>query len=372
MLIIDGDYPMGLAVRLNRDLKLPIEEVRTARRIKARGTGWDDSGTMASLPEMRRGKVAAALAKVVVDIDYPNSPIQGGPRTRELAYAAGMGQLALYRVHEAQGEAKILRTRNDIIDHMKTWSETESSDELPVGFILGLEGTDPIVWPEQVHEWYEGGIRVISIGHYGVATYGHGTGTGMEGGLLPEGPALLREMDSLGMILDVTHTSDTTVRQSLDIFQGPLLASHQNCRALVPGERQQPDDILKAVIDRGGVIGASMDTWMLTDRFEKDWSMQKEEARRDYFPRDAVTLEDVVDHIDYVCQLAGNSLHAAIGGDTDGQGGAEGAPADVDTIADYQKIAGILERRGYGESDVANVMHHNWQRFFETHLPSAG
>ena len=369
MLIIDGDYPMALAVKLNRDLKRPIDEVRNARQIGQGNSRSADSGTMASLPEMRRASVAAALVKVAVDIDHPGSPIQGGPRTRELAYATGMGQLALYRVLEAQGEARILRTRNDMTSHMREWAATDKHDDLPVGFILGIEGTDPIAWPEQVHEWYEYGMRVISIGHYGVATYGHGTGTGTEGGLLPEGPALLREMDGLGMILDVTHTSDTTVRESLEIFQGPILASHQNCRALVPGERQQPDDILKAVIDRGGVIGASMDTWMLTKDVHKDWSMSKPESRRDFFPRDAITLEDVVDHIDYVCQLAGNSQHAAIGGDTDGQGGAEGAPADVDTIADYQKIAGILERRGYKDEDVASIMHGNWQRFFETHLP---
>ncbi len=369
MLIIDGDYPMALAVRFNRDLKLPIEEVRSARKIGQGRPGWEDSGTMASLPEMRRGSVAAALVKVAVDIDYPDSPIRGGPRTREIAYATGMGQLAYYRVLEAQGEARILRTRHDMTAHMREWSDADGHDELPVGFILGIEGTDPITWPDQVHEWYEGGVRVISLGHYGVSTYGHGTGTGMEGGLLPEGPALLREMDGLGMILDVTHTSDTTVRQSLEIFKGPILASHQNCRALVPGERQQPDDILKAVIDRGGVIGASMDTWMLTRDVQKDWSMSKPESRRDFYPRGAITLEDVVDHIDYVCQLAGNAQHAAIGGDTDGQGGREGAPADVDTVADYQKIAGILERRGYSDEDVAGIMHGNWQRFFETHLP---
>jgi membrane dipeptidase len=252
---------------------------------------------------------------------------------------------------------------------MEEWSATENYESLPVGFLLGIEGTDVITWPEQVHEWYEGGMRVISIGHYGVALYGHGTGTGTEGGLLPEGPALLREMDSLSMILDVTHTSDTTVRQSLEIFDGPLLASHQNCRALVPGERHQPDDILKAVIDRGGVIGASMDSWMLTRHVEKDWSHRKPQSRRDLFAREEVTLEDVVDHIDYVCELAGNSMHAAIGGDTDGQGGREGAPADVDTVADYQKIAAILEKRGYSSDDIENVMYRNWQRFFETHLP---
>ena len=73
--------------------------------------------------------------------------------------------------------------------------------------------------------------------------------------------------------------------------------------------------------------------------------------------------------MDHVCQLAGNSKHAAIGGDTDGQGGSDGAPDDVDTVADYQKIADILAHRGYSSSDVENIMYKNWQRFFEKWLP---
>ena len=91
--------------------------------------------------------------------------------------------------------------------------------------------------------------------------------------------------------------------------------------------------------------------------------------RRDVFPETAVTLEDYVDHIDHVSQIAGNTLHSAIGGDTDGQGGAQGAPHEVDTIADYQKIAEVMDRRGYKQKDIENVMYRNWQRFFEKWLP---
>ncbi len=82
-----------------------------------------------------------------------------------------------------------------------------------------------------------------------------------------------------------------------------------------------------------------------------------------------MSLEDYANHIDHICQLAGNSLHTAIGGDTDGQGGANGAPFEIDTVADYQKIADVLERRGYKQEDIENVMYRNWQRFFGTWLP---
>ena len=369
MLIIDGDYPMALAVRMNRDLTLPIDQVRSAPTLPGGRPARADSETMASLPEMRRGGVAAALVKVVVDQHRDGAPMPGGPRSDALSYALGQGQMAYYRILETRGEARILRTSSDVREHMQQWENAESYEDLPVGFFLGMEGSDPILWPKQVHEWYDDGLRIISLGHYGPARYGHGTGTGLDGGLFEDGPELLREMDSLGMILDVTHTADESVRQALDIFMGPILASHQNCRALVPGERQMSDELLKRCLERGAVIGASMDTWMLTRNVEKDWSGQRAERREALFKPEDVTLEDVVDHIEYVCEMAGDTLHASIGGDTDGQGGAIGAPYDVDTVADYQKIAVILGERGWDTDDVENVMWRNWQRYFEENLP---
>lgn len=369
MLVIDGDYPMALAVKLNRDLTLPIDQVRSAPELPGAQSNRADSETMSSLPEMRRGGVAAALVKVVVDQHRDGAPMPGGPRSDELSYALGQGQMAYYRILETKGEARILRTSSDVTEHMQLWESTETHDDLPVGFFLGVEGADPILWPEQVHEWYADGLRVISLGHYGPSRFGHGTGTGIEGGLFEGGPELLKEMDACGMILDVTHTSDETVRQALDIFNGPILASHQNCRAIVAGERQMSDELLKRSIERGAVIGASMDTWMLTRNVEKDWSGQTPQTRAELFQPEDVTLEDVVDHIEYVCELAGDTLHASIGGDTDGQGGAIGAPYDVDTVADYQKVALVLGERGWAANDIENVMWRNWQRYFEEFLP---
>jgi membrane dipeptidase len=177
-------------------------------------------------------------------------------------------------------------------------------------------------------------------------------------------------MDKAGMILDLTHTSDDAFWQALDLFNGPVLASHQNCRALVPGERQFSDEQLRAILARGAVIGVSMDTWMLYPEGHLNWSDTGSVTRRERFPREAVTVATVVDHIDHICQLAGNAEHAAIGGDTDGQGGVDGLPWGIDTVADYQRVATELERRGYSQSDIANVMHANWRRFYETWLPA--
>jgi membrane dipeptidase len=124
------------------------------------------------------------------------------------------------------------------------------------------------------------------------------------------------------------------------------------------------------VIERGGVIGASMDTWMLCPEQVIDWGKTSTFNRRDVFTRESITLGTLANHIDHVCQLAGNANHAAIGGDTDGQGGLDGAPHEIDTVADYQRLGPILSERGYSDADVAKIMYQNWQRFYEEHLPA--
>ena len=362
MLIFDGDYPMAHgALDLNRDLTLPLDEVRAAD---------PDTGVVpfACLPEMRTGGVVCALMKVAARRLREGS-ILPGYRGAAAVYGAGKGQIALYRGLETTGEAVVLTTGSQLRQLVERWEQQEDRADLPVGFIIGMEGADPILTPDQVHEWWDDGVRVVSLTHYGPSRYAHGTGTGLEGGLMPPGPELLREMDQCGMLLDTAHISDRSFWEALEHYSGPILASHQNCRALAPGERQFTDEQISAVIERGGVVGASMDTWMLRETQEIDWATTAAYPRRDYFPREAVTLEHIANHMDHVCQLAGNALHAGIGGDTDGQGGVDGAPFEVDTVADYQKIAPILERRGYSDADVANIMYRNWQRFYEQHMP---
>ena len=98
-----------------------------------------------------------------------------------------------------------------------------------------------------------------------------------------------------------------------------------------------------------------------------DWSNIP--SRRSVFARTEITLGHLADHIDHICQLAGSARHAAIGGDTDGQGGCEGAPLGIDTVADYQKLAGVLEGRGYSTEDIADILYGNWLRFYQAHLP---
>jgi membrane dipeptidase len=183
----------------------------------------------------------------------------------------------------------------------------------------------------------------------------------MEGGLLPQGPALLKEMERAGMILDVTHLSDQCFFEALDIYGGPVVASHHNCRALVNDPRQLSDQQIKHLIARGAVIGAALDAWMMVPGWIRGETTPE---------RAGVKLEDVVDHIDHVCQLAGNARHAAIGTDLDGGFGREQSPMDLDTIADLQRLPEMLRNRGYDEEAVEGIMHGNWVRFFRSALKS--
>jgi membrane dipeptidase len=215
-----------------------------------------------------------------------------------------------------------------------------------------MEGADPVLSPDHLGEWWEAGLRAIGLSHYGVGRYAHGTAT--PGGLTELGRPLLRAMEQVGMLLDVTHLADEAFWEALDAFGGRVLASHQNCRALVPGDRQFSDEQLRAVIERGGVIGAALDAWML----QPDWV-------RGVTTNVSLTLEAVADHIDHVCQLAGNARHAAVGSDLDGGYGTEQCPRDLDTIADLQRIPDLLRARGYAEADIAAIMHGNWLRFFQ-------
>ena len=369
MLIFDGDYPVCAAMGLNVDLTQPIQAVRAAPPAGAPGENPQvQAGLMASVPEQRRAGIAAFIGKVNARIHRPGAQLWGH-RSGELAYAAACGQIAYYRIMERRGHYRILKSAADLVEHMGRWEAAAGSgagyDRLPVGVILGLESADPVLDTETLTEYHAAGVRIVSLTHYDTSAYGHGTGTGTGGGLFPPAGRLLADMGRLGIVLDATHASDATITQALERFDGPVIATHQNCRALVPGERQFPDEILRAIIERDGVIGVSMDTAMIY-RGGIDWAnvvgLERPFAKAD------VTLGDLADHVDHICQLAGDARHAGIGGDTDGQRGRAGAPAEIDTVVDYQRMADVLAARGYDDDQVADVMYRNWVRFFSQHL----
>ncbi len=354
MLIFDAHLDLAWnALDWNRDLRLPAADVRRRERQQNMTDKGRGEGTV-TFPELRRGEVGIFIATLLARLARPNlNPSIQRYESMEAAYAAAYGQLAYYGVMEQQGHLRWIQGVPSLDAHVRAWEAPGGADKEPLGFILSMEGADPVLEPEQVYEWWEAGLRIIGPAHYGVSPYAHGTGT--VGGLFPAGRPLLKEMERVGMILDVTHLSDQCFDEALDAYGGPVLASHHNCRALVPDQRQLTDEQIKRLIGRGAVIGAAMDDWMLVPGWVRGQTTPQETG---------VSLATVVDHIDRVCQLAGNARHAAIGSDLDGGFGREQSPADLDTIADLQQLADLLRRRGYDENAVAGVLHGNWLRFF--------
>jgi membrane dipeptidase len=346
------------AVSFNRDLTLEVDAIR---RAEAHMTDEPSRGNnVLSLPELRRAGVAVCVGTLLARGGPAQEPKPAYKRTDldhanpSIAYAAAHGQLAYYRLLEAQGHVRMIRTARELDAHWAAYRQDPAA--APLGLILSMEGTDPIVTPEQAHEWFAAGLRAAGLAHYGRGQ--HAYGTGVDGPLSSVGIELLRTMDDLGMILDVTHLSDQSMAQAFEYFEGPLLASHHNCRALVPGDRQLADEQIREIVRRGGVIGAALDAWMLYPNWVRGRTRP-----------DVVGLAAVADHIDRVCQLAGNAKHAALGTDLDGGFGNEQTPIDLRTYTDLQKLGTILSDRGYANADVDGIFHGNWLDFFRRALP---
>ena len=349
MLIIDAHLDLSWnALQGNRDLLRSAYTIRT-QEVSTPGKGRAQ-GTVA-FPDMRQGRLAISVVTLFARCTGQPSPHSDYASPTQ-SYGVAQGQLAYYRALDHEGHIRLIADRANLDNHIadwETWEGTESDDTPPLGFVISMEGADPILKPDQLEEWVGGGLRLLGLTHYGPGRYAGGTGT--ELGLTELGPPLLAEMQRLGVTLDLTHCSDQAFWEALEHYEGLVLASHNNCRALVPHQRQFSDKQLRAIFERDGVIGAAFDAWMLQPGWVSGQSTNE-----------AVTLNTVVDHMDHVCQLAGNSRHAGIGTDLDGGYGREQSPCDLDTIADLQKLAGLLADRGYNDDDIAAIMHGNWLR----------
>ncbi len=357
--IIDSHLDLSwVAVQWGRDLNASLDAINQAEQGMTDELGRGRATTC--FPEMRRAEVAVCLGTLLVRAprDY-KSPKEGQLRVRldnplpEIAAAVARGQLAYYHDMQRLGRLRMIATAAELNDHWAKWSPR---DDAPIGVILAMEGADPITSPDQLERWWNDGLRSLGLTHYGHGQYGDGTGR--EGPLLPAAYELLREMQRVGMILDLTHLSDKGFFQALDHFDGPVLASHNNCRALVPGDRQFSDEQIRRLLERDAVIGVAFDAWML----HPGW-------KRGVTDRNVVNISAAVDHIDHICQLAGDCAHVAIGSDLDGGFGTEQTPKGLDTIADLHKLVPTLRERGYSEQDVDNIFHGNWLRYFQKHLP---
>jgi membrane dipeptidase len=324
--------------------------------LRAAGAQRGSTPTVA-LPELRRGRVGIVSGSIFARSSGAGGSPRGGAAAAQGAYAAGQAQLAYYQALHRLGEVRLIRGLEDLEHSVADWRDP--SARTPIGLIAAMECADPILEPEQAEEWRRGGLLSVSLTHFGVNVYGYGTGT--EGGLHPRAYPLLEALRAAGIVLDLSHCSDRTFWQILERWDGPVYASHSNCRALVPGQRQLSDEMIRAIAERGGVIGMVFAEPMLNPAWDwNDRGANPVEATR--------AMSAVVDHVDHVCGLLSSGAHVGIGSDLDGGFGRELAPTDLDTVADLQKFPALLRERGYDEGQIAGICHGNLLGLFRRAL----
>lgn len=349
MFIIDAHLDLAMnAMEWNRDLRQPLDVIR--KREEGMNDKPDRGKGTVSFDELRKGNIGLVVATQIARYVAPGSRFPGW-HSPEQAWAQTQAHLAWYKAMEEEGELMQVRDLRSLEIHLAYWND-EDNEKKTIGYILSLEGADSLITVDYLERAYDYGLRAIGPAHYGPGRYANGTdATGM---MNEQGLSLLKEMERLNIILDVTHLCDDAFRQAIDHFHGAVWASHNNCRALVDHNRQFSDEQLKILIERDAVIGAALDAWMLVP----NW------VRKQSTPREMnCDLEKVIDNIDHICQLAGNTHHVAIGSDLDGAFGKQQCPYDLETIADLQKIPYLLKKRDYRDEDINNIMHENWLRF---------
>ncbi len=349
MFTIDAHLDLSMnAMEWNRDLRKNVFALRQSEE------GLKDKpdrtkGTVA-FPELRKGNIGLVVATQIARYVAPGSSLHGW-HSPEQAWAQTQAQSAWYKAMEDCGEMKMINSVDALNEHVELWLNDDDKQK-PIGYILSLEGADSLVDISYVERAYNYGLRAIGPAHYGPGRYANGTDA--TGDLNEDGKALLKEMERLNIILDATHLCDDAFWNAIDLFHGHVWASHNNCRKFVNHNRQYSDEQIKILIKRNAVIGCAFDAWMLVPNWKRGVSTPENMN---------CNIEKVINNIDYICQLAGNTLHVGIGSDLDGAYGKEQCPYDIETITDLNKIPALLQQRGYSNADIENIMHGNWLRF---------
>jgi membrane dipeptidase len=343
-MIIDAHLDLAFnAVNKGADLRLPLAALRTSAYGRA-ATERSETPTV-TLPALRSADVRLVFGTIFV-LKQTSALRIIGPAytTADEANTQGWAQLRYYHDLAAQGETALVGDRGSL-------ERALAGDGSQPGLVPLMEGADPIKHVDELEHWYAAGLRLIGLAWSGTRYSG---GTGAPGPLTADGRALVQAMNGYDVALDVSHLADESFWQALKLFDGPVLASHANCRALVPTDRQLSDDMIRAVAERDGVIGVIPYTKFLVP----SWTPNT--------PR--VGLCALIQHIEHICTIAGDTRHVAIGSDFDGGFGREALPDELDSILDLPRIGDALLAAGWQHEDVAGVLGGNWARWLRSVL----
>ncbi len=296
------------------------------------------------IPRMRKGGIAVRVVAIYSDIQY----------LPELALRRGLDLVAtLYEEIEESSSATLCTSFEEI---------KRAIEKGKIGFILGMEGAEPLGADIQLLTiFYKLGLRVFGFTH-ALRTYlADGSflsprRRGKEGGLTDVGVGFLEKAQELGIVIDVSHLNDPGFLDVMEFSKGPVIASHSNCRALFDHPRNLSDEQIRAIAERGGVIGVNA-----CGAFVRP-----------------PTLERLVDHIDHIVKVGGVE-HAGLGPDfadylLQYMTEKERARIPVEWIKpvegccgdeEFFRIADELKRRGYKSREIDLIMGENFLRVFE-------
>ncbi len=339
---------------------------RSAAYNRAHYNGPATFGTTIGWSELQKAKVGIVFGTVFLFQPYDEN---SGHKNRETTYAtaddyhaAVCTQLDYYDRLQSENPEKFRRifSRADYDSVIQAWSG-DPDTEHEVGLVGLLEGAEGLRSYDDLELYHERGIRLIGP-VWGGGRWCAGTQSkDIKDALTDDGKTLLNKMSEIGMVLDISHMKNHSAMDALDYYDGITAASHANCSALMPDfpfERHLNDETIRMLIGHDGVMGVIPFNFFL----DPNWKYEGEASRK------AVTLDKLADHIDHICQLAGNSLHAAIGTDFDGNFGYPEIPFEMNDIADLPKLEDVLMKRGFSRTDVENVFCRNWQRILERAL----
>ena len=354
--ILDAHLDLSLnALEWNRDLRLEIDRLREGEA--SLSDKVDRGHGVVSFPEMRKANTQICVATQIAGCPRTVCPV-GAWSSPEQAWAQTQGQLAWYRAMEDLGELSPITTKEEL-DRHRTRAK-QSIREPAIGYVRSLEGADSLRTLNDFETAWNDGLRALGPAHYGPGRYANGTDA--EGGFPESGKHLLKLMDEVGCILDVTHLTDACFDEALELYSGPIWASHSNARTLVPHQRQLSDEQIRRLTARGSVIGVVLDAWMLAP----DWI--RGEANPETM---AVSLSTVADHIEHICQISGSATYVGLGTDLDGGFGDEQCPSDVKRYSHLTSLQGILEERGFSATHVRAILFDNFASFLSQALPAS-
>lgn len=351
-LLIDGHLDLAFNVTASaRDLTLELGTLRKRERKR-------EQEALLTLPELRRGGLAVVFATLFTAprdaVRPPGSTLlnpEKRARRERLTYATpeeakglAVAQLDVYERWEAEGRVRIVRSKGDLAHHLELFGGDGKT-----GLVLLMEGADPIGKPDELPWWLERGVRLIGPAWQRTRYCG---GTFAPGPLTELGVELVGVMKAHGVPLDVSHLAEESFWGAVELEPRFVLASHSNARALVLTDRQLTDEMIRAVGERGGMVGLVLGNPFLRAGWTKG-------------EREEVTLDDVRRHAEHVAGLIGWE-RLGIGSDFDGGFGVQETPVEIGRGADFVKLGEAVP-----EGARAGFLGENWLRFLQRVLPES-